>query len=221
MKKEGTLDIKEERGEVMLEASIIMVPVLLILMALLSISFLFYQKAMITTLATETAADIAQNYKFNKEVSVGNKVVTENNVKAEKMYRMSFQQKGAVQKVLKDKANEYVASELVSRSLGIDSETPSVECKITSTAIGRAFVEVTVSHKTDFFLSDILDFLGIADKKATFTTVAYAECFDYTAYASMINFTEYASGALHMFEPLGNVYVSVKGLCDTIAGFLE
>ena len=64
MKRANKAQMKEERGEIMLEASIIFVPILILLFVLLSLCFFYYQTAMMDSVANEVAADVAQNYKF-------------------------------------------------------------------------------------------------------------------------------------------------------------
>ena len=78
---------KNENGEIMLESSIVLVFVLLLLMALLSITFMFYQQAMLNTVAAEIAADVAKNLKYTN-LERGNDEITLDNYDGVKMYRM-------------------------------------------------------------------------------------------------------------------------------------
>ena len=209
--KKKYLDLrKNQQGEVMIEASIILVSLLLLLMALLSISFMFYQQAMMNSVATEIASDVAKNYKYT-DLAMGDNELTVDDAETIRMFRMNF---GAnkIEHLQEIRAEEYAAWRLPLTSLGFNPENIIVKCEITGSGIGRAYVKVTVSQKTDFFLSDILSLLEISEKKSMFSATAYAECVDLTAYTSMVNFTEYASKKLSLFNSVGNLYGSVKNL---------
>ena len=204
----------DQRGEVMLEASFILVSVILLLMALLSLSFLFYQEAMMTSVANEIAADVAKNYKFT-EMEVGESDITLDDVTSVKMFRMSFGMSG-----LEDdhavRSENYAEWRIGLATMGINAADIDVDCEITSSAIGRAYAKVTVSQKSDFFLSDILEFAGIADEESIFKSTAYAECVDLMGYTSMVNFTEYGARMLSIFEPIGGFYDSVKNFIQEL-----
>jgi hypothetical protein len=81
--------------------------------------------------------------------------------------------------------------------------------------IGRAYVTVKVTQKTDFFMSGVLEFLGIYDEDG-FTAHASAECLDLMTYTSMINFTENLGGWLAPLNPVGELYVNFKELIQSL-----
>lgn len=207
-------DEGNQRGEVMLEASFILVSVILLLMALLSLSFLFYQEAMMTSVATEIASDVAKNYKFT-EMEVGKSEIILEDTTSVKMFRMSFGQ-GGMEKAHKIRSEAYAEWRIRLATLGINSDEAEVDCEIISSGIGRAYVRVTVSQTSDFFLSEVLDFVGIAEKNTLFSSTAYAECSDLMAYTSMVNFTEYGSRKLNIFNGVGGLYDSVKKFANKL-----
>ena len=216
MEKTYNEKIQDERGEVMLESAIVIVPVLILLMALLSISFMFYQQSVINSVANEIAADIAKNYKFT-ELDMGSNSVTLSDVNNTNMFRMSFGQNNA-RHSHQDRAEDYVLWRAPLTSLGLHPHSADVECVIKRSGIGRAYVKVTVSQKSDFFLSGVLDMAGVADEDTLFTSTAYAECLDFMSYTSMVNFTEYASNRLSVFNSIGGFYDSVKNLVQKLMG---
>lgn len=209
--------LKEERnqqGEVMLEASFILVSIILLLMALLSLSFFFYQEAMMTSVASEIAADVAKNYKFT-DMEVGTGDITLDDTTSVKMFRMSFG-KRSMENAHADRAEDYAEWRIGLSTMGINAEDIDVDCEVTSSGIGRAYVKVTVSQETDFFLSDLLEFMGIADENTAFRSTAYAECVDLMGYTSMVNFTEYGSRKLSIFNSIGGFYDSVKNFIQKL-----
>ena len=125
-----------QRGEVMLESSFILVSVIILLMALLSISFMFYQEAMMTSVANEIAADVAKNYKFT-EMDIGDSTISLDDANSVKMFRMSFG-KNSLERAHEDRAEDYAEWRIGAATLGLDSEDIEVDCEVTSSGIGRA-----------------------------------------------------------------------------------
>lgn len=205
---------RSENGEIMLESSIVLVFVLLLLMALLSITFMFYQQAMLNTVAAEIAADVAKNLKYTN-LEMGNDEITLDNYDGVKMYRMSIGHK-KIENGQQDRAEKYVVDRVNKTSLGLNSHNAEVECKVEHSGIGRAYVTVKVTQKTDFFMSGVLEFLGIYDAEDGFTAHASAECLDLMTYTSMINFTENLGGWLAPLNPVGELYVNFKELIQSL-----
>ena len=221
--KKKCMKFKEcQRGEVMLEASMILLTVLIMLMALLSLSFMFYQEAMMTSIANEIASDVAKNYKYTgtgvsgSDHPIGDNSISLDAVEGVGMFRMSFGMNG-VESAQEDRASEYVAWRIPLATLGLDSNITNVECEIEGSGIGRAYVRVEVSQTTDFFLSGALEALGVTSNLRNFNAVAYAECVDLTGYTSMINFAEDFSKRLAVFGPVGDLYVSIKDFIANVS----
>lgn len=208
--------VKSQRGEVMLEATFIFVPVLLLLFMLLGISFMFYQQAMITSVADEVASDVAKNLKYT-ELDIGEDVISPSDSENTAMYRTTFG-KSSLESAHEERAKSYVKWRIGMATLGIDALDPEVECDIKSSEIGRAYVTVTVSQTSDFFMSGILDFIGITDEQTSFSATAYAECIDLTGYTSIVNFTQYAANKLSPANPIGEIYENIKFIINKLLG---
>ncbi len=214
MKRANKAQMKEERGEIMLEASIIFVPILILLFVLLSLCFFYYQTAMMDSVANEVAADVAQNYKF-QNIAVGKNKLTYSDVISTKMYRTTFNM-NSLEGLQKARADKYAQWRVPITSLGFNPDKLNVECSIEHSGIGRTYVKVKISQKTDFFLSGILDMTGITKKNTMFSATAYAECMDLTGYASTVNFTRYAADMLDAFSDVGEFYSSLKDLIEAL-----
>lgn len=212
----GTLreNIKRQQGEIMLEAAVIIVPVLLLLFALMSLSFFFYQESLMNTVATEVASDMARNLKYT-DLDVGENVIDLENIKNTSMFRMSFG-KNQVAEAQAKRGEEYAKWRVPLSSLGLNPGELEVDCEVVYTGIGRAYVRATVSQRTDFFLSGVLDLLGVTQERELFSATAYAECMDLMAYTSMVNFTVYAGEVLSNFDSVGHLYNSVKDLVQEL-----
>lgn len=214
MKRNKVNVFKSQNGEVMIESAIVLVIILVLLMSLLSIAFLFYQQAMMNSVATEIAADVAKNYKF-ADVDMGVSTLNSTNIEQSTMFRTSFG-KNKLSTIKEEKAEEYANWRVNFSTLGDDPDDLDVDCEIFSGGIGRTYVEVKVSQKTDFFLSGVLEYAGIIQDGGLFSAVAYAECNDLIGYTSMVNFVQYGSNQLSAFNSVGNLYESVKKLATTL-----
>lgn len=203
-----------ETGEIMLESSIIFVCVMILLMALLSLAFMFYQQAMMTTIAAEVAADIAKNYKYTN-VAMGDDEITLDSFDGVQMCRMSLGRSG-LEEDQTERAEQYVPWRVNLTTLGLNAQEPEVECEIVHTGIGRACVNVTVTQKTDFFLSGILEWLGIYDGFA-FKGTASAECLDMISYTSLIGFSNLLGSDLKIFNAFGSAYVNIKEFIQVLS----
>lgn len=197
----------------MLESSIILVAVILLLVALLSLSFYFYQLAMMNSVATEIAADIAKNYKYT-EMDMGSKKITLSDVEEVRMFRMNLGS-GKIEKEHIERAETYAPKRIKMTSLGFQSGKVDVECEITHSGIGRAYVTVKVSQDSDFFMSGILEMLDIVDDD-TFSATAVAECVDLSAYTSNVIFTEYCSKRLDVLNGIGTIYTNIKEIAKKL-----
>ncbi len=209
---------KDQCGEIMLESSFILVAVIVLLMVLLSLSFLFYQQTLMTTIATEIAADVAKNYKFSAGgLEIGEDDIVLDDVKSVKMFRSTF----GSNKVLEghtQRAKTYLTDRVGLSSLGLNSDNAELLCTAEKTGLGRVYIKVTVSQKTDFFLSGILEYSGIWDDGKVFAASAYAECLDLTAYTSVVNFNRYCCSALKAFSEIGELYNSIRDFISALSG---
>ena len=203
-----------QSGEIMLEAAIVFVPVLILLLALLSLGFWFYQISMMTNVASEIAAEVARNVKFENLGAYGDTLKTENASEL-RQYRSTFE-RGILEQKQNERGSAYGDWRIPVTSLGFGPQEPSVDVELHNSGIGRTYVKVTVSLETDFFLSGILKYTGILEDHPVFGGTAYAECVDLTEYTSMVNFLRYGSEKLAVFGPVGELYDKAKELLDVL-----
>ena len=214
MIKRALQNTRDQNGEVMIEASIILVSVMILLFALLSLTFMFYQESLMTSVANEVAAKVAKDYKYSSK-DMGTHTIGNGDVENVKMFRMTFA-KGSMEELHAERAKSYAQARFRSATLGINEGELNVDCEVNSSGIGRAYVKVTVSQKADFFLSDFLVLAGILGDDCIFSSTAYAECVDLMGYTSMVNFTDFGCRKLAVFNSVGNLYTSVKGFIEEL-----
>lgn len=223
MRKKIKAYFHKDNGEVMLESTIIMVFTLLILIAMLSVGFLFYQQAMINTVATDLASDIATSYKLTNQ-DIGNSEVNSNALNDVKLYRTSVSM-FSMKALHKQRAEEYLPERIQMSTLGISDKEPVLEdFNITIDNVGRMHVDVTISMECDILFSGALKYFGIIKDTPKFSASARAECLDITAYASHVKFLDYVSRKAEETLPNGNKAItSIIGIfrdADSIADML-
>ncbi len=206
-----------QSGEVMLEAAIIMVPVLVLLLAMLSLGFWFYQMSMMTTVASDIATEVARNIKFESLGAHGDTIDVDD-VTSTRMFRSTFAL-NRLKNVQQERAKTRADWRIPLSTLGFGPQDPEVELELKSSGIGRTHVKVTVRQNTDFFLSGVLQYAGIVEEHPVFGGTAYAECVDLTEYASMVNFLRYGiskADGINIVHAAGNLYGRVRDLLNAL-----
>ena len=224
-------------GEIMLEASIIMVSVVMLLVGLLSINFMFYERAMLNSIATEIADNIAENYKYGNIFQNIEDELPTNPKDLPKRNRLRHWSPAFVNIAEgrhNIRAEKYARKQLVARSLGFNTNSNLItidangidvntdadifitDCEIERTGVGRAYIKVTVCQKADFFFSEFAEFVGFVHEDSNgrylFSATAKSECDDLIGYTSTVNVVQLGADKLSPFAPLGWIYVDIKNL---------
>lgn len=182
--------LRDSSGEVMIESTLVMLVTIFVLVAMISMGFLFYQQCMLQTVANEIATDIGTNYKLTGQ-SIGQVDVSQTSLKDIKLYRTSFSM-FSMKELHKQRAKEYLSDRIRLTTLGIMSKEPTVDSfDIKVDNIGRLHVEVTISMECEILFGGALEYFQIINSKPKFTAVGSAECLDITAYASHVQFVSY------------------------------
>lgn len=205
---------KAESGEIMLEAAIVFIPVLVLVMCLLSLGFFFYQTALINTVAADIADTAAENVKFTN-LEPNEETLEVSDFQNLKLFRALFGA-GSLGKAQQESAQRFADWRIPLSTLGFGDQKPEVTVKVQMSGPGRSYVEAKISLETDIFLGGVLRFAGILDEDDRYAAVAYAECVDLTGYTSTLNFAEYATKALEVFDPVGELYENGSDLLDGI-----
>ncbi|NLT19051.1 MAG: hypothetical protein GXY10_06595 [Clostridiales bacterium] len=223
MKKFYSVLMNDDGGEVMIESTIVIVITISLMLVMISLGFLFYQQAMIKTVANEIASGIASDYKYSERSgSYHVSDISYTQINGLRRYRTTF--------LVNDMKSEYdsiAASYVIDRvaltNLGLNSSDPQIESlDIKMINLGRMRVDVVVSMESDFLFSGLLKSLDIIDETPTFTGSASAECMDLTSYASTVNFQRYIvnkfAGEGSIGDSIVDIYYSVSNLINTFFG---
>lgn len=185
MKKIKKILLNDDSGEVMLESTIIFTITIFLLLALLSIGFIFYQKAMINSVADEIASGVGATFKF-KDSDLLKREIKSSTISSNQTYRYMFNRDKTLD-AKKDKAADYIVERVGITNLGISNKAPKVEdIKLYADNIGRFHVTVNVSMETEILFMGVLKYFNIIDSVPKFTASSSAECLDITEYNSYL-----------------------------------
>ncbi len=178
---------KSEKGEIMLESILVMIPTLFVMVFLLSLGFLLYQKWNVQFVADDVASKVAVSYEYI-DSNMPNAKVTEQQAQKTSLYKYLFSI---------DKYNEKNAEKgrnygmkilkLTGYGVGVGNENIEVTVEEDSLARRHVCVEVTGTYKIPF--SEGLEIFGI-DGTRTFSATSYAECVDVSDHINTVVFGE-------------------------------
>ena len=176
--------MREENGEMVIEASIIMPLVLIVYGIMLFLALLMYQKIVVTVSANESAHAVASVYNSpHRDPEMGYVPPDELNER-HFLYRELFTLHSLTES--SQKKGEWYTYYLLSkrRLLKADSVNVSAEIKRESGALMQKNVVITVTEK---YKIPLVSVLGI-DDEVVFTTVSAAQCQDFISYINMTDF---------------------------------
>lgn len=206
----------DEAGEIMIESMIIVLMTTFILIFLISLGFLLYQRCLVSTVANEVAAEVAQTYRYTgiMDEEINSPEAMHSAVDGIKKYRYLFSW-GAMESDNGEKAESYTIERLKKTSFAAVDSGPNVEIKTVNMDIGRRYVQVTVEVKYSIFWGGALKAFGMEDAYVISST-AYAECNDISSYINTVKFTKYACNRVDGATTLGKAVNSMLSLFKTI-----
>jgi len=205
--------VKSERGEVMLEGMLIMVLTMFILVWILGLGFLYYQRYTVTIVTNDTAAKIASVYNNpTSDIVLG--YVTPEELIDRDLYRnfSIVSMFSNLEELNQDKAECYVKYTLEKVNFFNVVKDVKVNVNLVKDSWARKHVEVTTmcSFNTPFGIG--LDMFGMG-KEHTYSVTACADCTDILEYSSAVGFQK---SMLH-----DGKLVSGSGMLDSIVKMIN
>lgn len=184
---------KNERGELMIESMIIVVLTIFLLLWILAVGFLYYQRNLVTVITNDAAAKIAATYKnVDSDIVMG--YISAEDMGERPLYR-NFQN-GELKDANETKAEAYIRY-MIKRTnfLGTIRDPENdivVTMRLVNDSAVRKHVEVRTecTFKTPF--GEALELFGM-DADVTYAAVGRADCTDIADY---IYTTDYVSTVL-------------------------
>lgn len=168
----------------MLEGMIVMVITMLLLVWILGIGFLYYQRYVTTIVANDVAVKIASTYNNpTSDIIMG--YVTTEDLSNRDLYR-NFTSSN-LKDVNEDRAESYVKYIMDKANFAGTVDEVQVELELVADSMVRKHVElvVTCTYNTPF--GEGLEMFGM-NSKATYSVTSCADCTDFADYISTVNF---------------------------------
>ncbi len=214
--RKTSLPPSDESGEIMIESTIIVLLTTFVLIFLVSLGFLLYQKSLVTTVANETVAEVTQMYRYGGDGM--DKDITSKTEMLELIdmlppYRYVFLG-FLLENKCSERAEEYAINRLSQTSLAALEGEPTVTVQVDNSDLGRRHVTVTIEAKYTIFWGWALKAFGM-DEALQVSATSYGECNDISSYYNTVRYADYLGGKLDdVLEPIN----AVVELFSTIFG---
>lgn len=201
--------MKKESGEVMIESTIVIVITLLMLVWILGVGFIYYQKYVVCIATNELAKKVAVTYDSpDSDIIMG--YVSANDVSGKRIYFTSD-----VTQENEERADSYMKYMMDKANLFGTVKDVDVAVEHIDDATSRSHVKVTTECTFDTPFGIFLEFFGMSGT-TTYRVSSYADSTDVQGHLSTIITTKaFASGAI--VETPG----CVKSTIDAINAFIE
>lgn len=177
-----------ENGEIMLEGMIVMIITMIMLVWILGIGFLYYQRYVTTIVTNDAATKIASTYNNpTSDIIMG--YITTEALSNRDLYRnfASTSEKSDLRDINEERAKCYIKYVLdKANSSGVVDDV-DVKLELISDSLVRKHVKlsVTCSYNTPF--NQVLDFFGMGSNNK-YSVVACSDCTDIADYVSTVNY---------------------------------
>lgn len=177
---------RQEDGAIMLEGMFVMVMTMIILVWLLALGFVYYQRYVTTVVANDAAVKIASTYNNpTSDIIMG--YVTTEDVSGRNLYR-GFPS-GNLKDVNEERATAYVKYILDKANFSGVVEAVDVELDLVIDSFVRKHVELTVTCTYNTPFGEALEFFGM-DGSSTYSVTACSDCTDISEYYSTVHFSK-------------------------------
>ena len=214
--------LKNEDGEIMLEALIVYSVTIMLLFLILAIFSLFYQRWNIQVIANEAATKVGQNYRYLLATGgvdeYSGAVADKSAVTAISEYRYLFSDK--VEATAVTVATDHAKNRLAHTSYVKNVDGPNVSVEVVNDSLARKHVEVTLSGSYKVPLGEIFSFFGMKDV-IEYKTVGYADCVDIINYMNTVDFTDNLLNKNVLGSELYKSINMIIGLIDSIRNLLS
>jgi len=189
---------ESERGAVMLEGMIVVIITMLLLVWILGVGFLYYQRYLVTALTNDAAAKVAATYN-NPDSDIIMGYIAADHLTQRDLYR-GFKSNSFAE-ANQDKAESYVKYMLDRTNFAGTISEVEVTATLVRDSQLRKHVEV---HTVCYFntpFSQALTFFGM-EGHAGYEATGRADCTDVIDYISSVDFARYAGDGLGQSGPI-------------------
>lgn len=215
---------KKESGEVMLESTIAMVIVMLMLVWILGVAFVYYQKYTVRIATNEVAVKIANTYDSPSTDPI-TAYVSKKDIKSKPLYSgfsvspvmgvvnqvQNYQSKAKLPQTNQLRADNYMTYIIKKANLFGTVKDVNVTVDFQSDGLGRSHIKVTseCDFKTPF--GEALKLFGMSDRTK----------YRVTSYADSTSISEHISAVQTANAFTNGSIISAGGLIDKVIGMVE
>lgn len=210
-----TLGRKEsECGEIMLEGMIVMILTMFILIWVLGVGFLYYQRYLVTAITNDIAVKIASTYN-NPDSDLIMGYITAEELSERDLYR-GFQN-GELHDVNESKANAYVTFMLEQTNFTGTVKDVEVKVHLVADSPVRKHVEIQTVCTFNTPFNAVFSMFGM-DELVTYGATAREDCTDLMEYYSTVEFASFLTSdeflKLKGEETISQIISMISSLVD-------
>ena len=181
---------RKESGEIMLEGMIVMVITMFLLIWILGVGFIYYQRYLVTATTNDAAKKIAATYN-NPDSDIILGYIDSENLSDRDLYR-NFNN-NSLHEVNESKAQTYVTYMLEKTNFYGTVEDVDIAMKVVQDSALRKHIEIRTECTFNTPFGQALDLFGM-DGRVTYESTGRADCTDVIDYISTVDFASYQLG---------------------------
>lgn len=190
MNKEGKFQKNNEQGAIMIEGMIVMVITMFILIWLLGLGFLYYQRYVTTIITNDVAVKMAATYNNpTSDIIMG--YVTTEDISNRDLYRnfSVTNSSSDLHAVNEDRAESYIKYILDKSNFAGTIKDVDVDLELVSDSVNRNHIEIKTVCEYNTPFGEIFEMFGMT-RTAKYAVTASADYTDIADYISTVNFTK-------------------------------
>lgn len=178
---------RREHGEVMIEGMIVMIITMLVLIWVLGVGFIYYQRYLVTAVTNDAAAKIAATYN-NPDSDIIMGYIASENLTDRDLYRNYSN--SALVDVNRSKAEAYVKYILEKTNFAGTVKDIRIDLQMVQDTAFRKHVEIRTECVFNTPFSEALNLFGMSGEVA-YASTGRADCTDVIDYISTVDFASY------------------------------
>lgn len=204
--------VDKEKGEVMLEGMIVTLITTFLLVWVLGLGFVYYQRYLVTAITNDAAAKVAATYNNPDSDLIMGYISTEN-ISERDLYRHFT--KNNLYELNKAKATAYINYVLDKTNFAGTIQSVNVEMELVNDSALRKHIEITSECTFNTPFGFALDFFGM-DGTTTYSCSSRADSTDISDYITTVDFASYQLGGNGVNSDVLNMINSLIGIFNHV-----
>lgn len=181
----------DERGAIMLEAMIVVIFTMIILIWLLALGFVYYQRYLVTATANDVVVKVADTfYRPDSDLVMG---YSDSRTAANRSLYRGGSYSASMEDASQQRAQKYADVALKRVNFVGTVKDVKVDLKLVRDSVMRKHIEIKLTATFNTPFGYALDFFGM-DGIMTYSASARADCTDPIDYISTVDFANYQLG---------------------------